>query len=405
MNNKRRFKLKKGIIQKLFWIISIIFILFVLLMFLYRMIINIKKYNNNLKIYEYTIKNNEMTKDDDEYIFKGKEENNYIKYGNLMFRIVKIYKDGSMDIVTDSSINSMMYDSTDYSFSESSIREYLNNVFLSNIDVEYLNKSPYCDEFVEDISSFSCKDINFSSYVKLLSASEYLDSYLDGISYISNDAMWLSSSSKDFVWVGNNGNLSKGKVTDIYSVYPVITLNNRVEYVSGDGTQNNPFVINKNKHEIGSYVKISEDMYRIISKDGSKLKLMLVDNNYLVRRSYGDDLLDYLNTDFYDKLSYKKILEKYKISISSYNGEYDSIDKKTKTVYIGIPSVKDLKIDNSVSEYFLINKSVNDKFYYYDSAMKEDNELSMKLRLVISIKESKLGTGDGTQDNPYVVGV
>ena len=134
--SSRKIRFKKGIFQKLFWFLSIIFIICVIVIFIIKYLSAASKFNDDKKIYEYVIANNNVSKVDDFYYFKGEEANNYLKYGNLLFRIVKIYKDGSMDIITDKSINSL-YNKNDDIF------KYVNDIFYKNLDHEYLNTSPY----------------------------------------------------------------------------------------------------------------------------------------------------------------------------------------------------------------------------------------------------------------------
>lgn len=404
---KKRMKLKKGIFQILFWTISILFILIVIIFFIIKFIIGNSKMNNELKINEYIV-NNLSVKDglhsnSGNYVFKGKNVNNYVKYGNLLYRIIRIYKDGSMDIMVDNSVNSLYYGNK-IKYIESDVHKYINDVFLDAVSIKDLNYTPICAHEVNKVENVSCDDIDFSSYVRLPSVIDYLDSVEDNETFFDEGTL-LSNYSSSFVW------LYKDRLVNVdteksFSLYPVITLNNRIVYTSGDGTKENPFII-KNKSYYGAYVLIGNDRYVVIDDDGGKIKLMLSTEGFLVRRSYNSNILDYLNDKYYNSLTYKNILQKFNISYGKYSNDYKKSLSKKKKVYIGIPSVNDMKFDNSVTDYYLINEAINnDEVYYYNNRLNViDKSISMKLRPVIMIKKSKISTGNGSILDPYVVEV
>lgn len=403
---KKKVKLKKGAFQILFWIVSIVFILIILCIFIIKFVVGSINHNDNLKMGEYIIENNDtengLYRVDSNYVFKGNDSFNYVKYGNMIFRIIRIYKDGSMDIVLDNKINSLYY-GDDYNYIESDIHKYINDEFLSFIDIKDLNKTPLCMDKIEDINSISCNRIDFSSYVRLPSLIDYMDS-LDGADTYLNNGTLLSSYSSNYVWNIDDG-ISKTSIENPLYVYPVITLNNKVQYISGDGSLENPYIINNNSY-VGAYVLIDNDRYVVIDEDNGKIKLMLVTDSFLFRKKYDSKILDYLNDDYYYSLSYKKILEKFNISFGNYDKDYEKTTSKKKKVYVGIPTISDIKIDDSVVDYYLINSKSDDEIYYYNNGLKViSKDISMKLRSVIMIKKSKISTGDGSYDNPYVVEV
>ena len=403
---KKNVKLKKGAFQILFWIVSILFILVILCIFIIKFVHGNGNNSSSITISEYIVKNssneNGLYKIDSNQVFKGDDSLNYLKYGNLVFRIIRIYKDGSMDIVLDNKINSLYY-GEDYNYIESDIHKYINDEFLSLLDTDDLNKTPICMDKISDINSISCDKIDFSSYVRLPSLIDYMDSLEEESTYLNNNTL-LSSYSSSYVWMIND-KLSTKNIDNPFYIYPVVTLNNGNEYVSGDGSKDNPYIIN-NKSYVGSYVIIDKDKYVVIDEDNGKIKLMLVTDSFLFRKKYDSKILDYLNDDYYESLSYKKILEKFNISFGNYDKDYEDISSKKKKVYVGIPSISDIKIDDSVIDYYLINSRDENNIYYYNNGLKViSKDISMKLRPVIMIKKSKIDTGDGSYDNPYIVEV
>lgn len=415
MNNgvKRKVKFKKGIIQRLFWVISGLFILILISYFGFRFIIISKIYGNkDLKVSEYIIReykeNDGLYKENDLYLFKGNTDVNYLKYNGLLFRIIKIYKDGSMEIIMDEGINSLYYNNEYSNYIDSDIHKYLNDKFLDLVDKDLLNKSPICLDKVNDVDKITCNEIDYSSYVKLLMVSDFVNSMLDDESYLGKDEgyYWLGNVTDDKVWSIDGNKLSQSDVKVGYKVRPVITLNEKVKYLEGTGTKDDPVIVSKMDVEYGSYVLIDEDLYIVIGREKSYVKLMLMEDSPLVREVYSNNLLTNLNGKYYDGLSYKKLLVKYSINNGKYQKSYKDINDKKESVYVGIPTVNDFKFDQSEMDYLLINHYDSENiFYYQDGLHLNEVGLARKIRPVIMIKKQEISSGNGTFDNPYVVEV
>ena len=67
------------------------------------------------------------------YIYKGENVDNYIRYSNMLWRIVKFNIDGSLDLVLDGNINMLKWNNDVVSFEKSDIYKYLNNYFFNFI--------------------------------------------------------------------------------------------------------------------------------------------------------------------------------------------------------------------------------------------------------------------------------
>ena len=412
-NSKKKVKLKKGLFQRLFWVISCLFIITIIGYYGFRFVVVSGIYNNkDMKLSEYIIKNIDqdkgLYKEKKGYIFKGNTESNYIKYENLLFRIIKIYQDGSVEIVMDQGLNSLFYNNKYTDYLESDIHKYLNDEFLDIIDKEDLNKTPICKDVVNSIDMIACNEIDYSSYVKLLQIGDYVNSIKDNETYLGKEGeyYWLGNTTGDKIWNIDGVNLSQSDELKGYKIRPVITLNEMVKYLSGTGEKDDPILIKKEEVGISSYVKIDNDLYIVIDKEKSYLKMMLMEDSPLVREVYNDDLLDNLNDKYYKSLSYKKKLVKYTISIGDYKNSYKDIKDKKESVYVGIPMVNDFKLDNSDLEYLLINKYGSEVLYYDKLGLHNgDGKIARKIRPVIMIKKQEISSGNGTIDNPYIVEV
>jgi len=413
-DKKKRVKFKNGLFQRLFWVISCLFIVIIVGYFIFRFVIVSGIYgNNDMKLSEYIIKNNNqdtgLYQDNKLYIFKGNVENNYVKYENLLFRIIKIYQDGSVDIVLDDGLNGLYYNNKDGSYLESDIHKYLNDEFLDVIDKGDLNKTPICKDMVNSVDEITCNEIDYSSYVKLLQIGDYVNSIKDDETFLgkAGEYYWLGNISDEKIWNTDGNKISQSDTNKGYKIRPVITLNEKVKYLSGTGTMEEPIIIKKEEVGINSYVKIDNDLYIVINKEKSYLKMMLMEDSPLVREVHNKDLLDKLNDKYYDDLSYKKKLVKYTISTGYYEDSYKDVKDEKKSVYVGIPTINDFKIDNSDLEYLLINRYNDKEVFYYDKdgLHKSSDEIARKIRPVIMIKKQEISSGNGTIVNPYIVEV
>lgn len=411
---KKRVKFKKGIFQRLFWVLSVLFLLIVVGYFGFRFIVISKIYGSNkMNVSDYIIKNNNedtgLYLDNQLYIFKGATENNYLQYNNLLFRIVKVYQDGSVEIILDEGINSLHYNEKYSNYLKSDVHEYLNDIFLEVIDKGDLNKTPVCIDEVKSIDNITCNKVDYSSYVKLLMIGDYVNSLLDSKSYLGKEGeyYWLGNVTGDKIWNLDGEKLSQSDPLKGYKVRPVITLNEKVKYLEGNGTKEEPIVVKEREVGINSYVKIEDDLYVVIQKEKSYLKMMLMEDSPLVREIHNKDLLDNLNDKYYNNLSYKKKLVKFTLSTSEYDKGYKAIKDEKKTVYVGIPTISDFKFGNIDGDYLLVNRYDNEQVFYYDEDglhLSEDN-LARKIRPVIMIKKQEINGGNGTSGDPYIVEV
>ena len=413
MNNdvKKRIKFKHGLIQRSFWVISVIFLVIVIIYFSIRFVVISKIYSDaDMTATEYIFKNftedKGLYQDGDLYVFRGNIESNYLRYGNLLFRIVKIYKDGSMEVIMNDGINALYYNDEYSSYLESDIHKYLNDQVLELLDKNDLNRSPICVDIVSDIENITCNQVDYSSYVKLLMVGDYVNSILNEETYIGGEGeyFWLGNVSTDKVWNTDGSKLSLSDVRKGHKIKPVITLNEMVKYLGGRGSKDNPIVVKESVVGINSYVKINNDLYIVIDRDKSYLKMMLVEDSPFVRDTISDNLLEELNNEYYDNLSYKDKLVRYTIDTGKYKKSYNDIVDEKESVYVGIPTISDFKLDNG--DYLLINTFDGENGYYYNNELYlNDVSLARKIRPVVVIKMQEISSGSGLIDDPYIVEV
>lgn len=352
--------------------------------------------------------------EENNFIFKGENVNNYVRYSNMLFRIIKINKDNTIEMVLDDSLNYLSYDSEKINYKESDLNKYLNDVFYNNIKGDSLIKTPYCNGKVSDVNNITCGDIEID-YVKLLSLSDYLNSKIDEKSYLNKDEIvWLSNSNDDSVWLLNNGSLSMGKPNDLYLVKPVIAFDNLSVYVSGDGSKDNPYVIENDKSYFASYVKLGEDIYRVSDVKENVLKLqseeLYKEGNikYQLSNSNSFNLEEglgkYLNTELIEELEYKDLLVECDMYTGNYDNAYSNVTKSSVKGKVGVQSIIEPIFNKEKSNYYFSTPFDNETTYIYNEVVyNAKSSIIRNISLSVCINKDKLVNGNGSIDNPYVV--
>jgi hypothetical protein len=424
MNRRKR----ASKIELCFDIVSIIFLMSCLCFFGYRMFYYKNKLSpkdsNNQEITLLTseIKKNTINDGDGLYnvenifIYKGKDVNNYIEYSNMLFRIIKINKDNTIEMILDDTLNYLSYDKENSNYKSSNLNKYLNDIFYNNIKSDLLVKSPYCSDNINNINKISCNDIEID-YIKLLSLNDYLNSKNNDRSYLdSENIIWLSNNNEDNVWVLNNGNLSLVLPDSLYQVKPVITLNNLTKYISGDGSLENPYRIEDNELYFASYVKLDNDLYRVNEINDEILKLQLNDvyNDGNIKYSFSnknnvfninDGLGEYLNNTIYNELTYKDLLIDCNTYIEEYNFDYSSVLKNKIKSKVGINSIiEPIFNGENKNNYYLSTPYDSDQIYIYNNSVYSvKTNIIRNINFNVCINKNKISDGDGSLNNPYVI--
>ena len=193
-----------------------------------------------------------------QYIYKGENVDNYVLFGNNLWRITRVNSDGSLELVSEY-INALNWNKEITTYSDSDIRKYLNDVFLKTLDKDMLIETSYCTDIISDINSVTCKESNREDYVRLLGITEFLNSQVDGKTFINttSDNIWLYNSSEEEVWHISGSNVSSSKSNNGYLIKAVVTIKNSVTLLKGKGTKEEPYIIEKNKDvRVGYYVKL-----------------------------------------------------------------------------------------------------------------------------------------------------
>jgi len=375
-------------------------------------------------ISKYTL-NNSLTEDNNEYIYNSKANNNYLKYNGYLWRIIKITGNNQLVVVSEDTITYLPFNS---SLNWINITKYNKEL---EIDYDYLENTKICTDTFNDINNISCKDTNTDYTVGLLSLDDYIK-YGGSNSYLNNGTnFWTSNKYDDNkAWyINNDGKVSSDDIYERHGIRPVITIKANTKLISGNGTIENPYIIEQRNIQTlkdtyqGEYVKYSNNIWRIMYNKDNKIKL--ISENYL-KNSNNIDIEYYFNdtnniidlknkTLYWLNYSYIKKLDKNITKGTFYIGTYYKEKNnymfsylKTLDGYVGLPSINEpfiYELDN----IYLSNPSNVDDLTTY--AIRNNNlyedviSTKRKIRPTIYLKDSiNISSGKGTKDNPYILG-
>lgn len=431
--------------QKVFIFISVIFITFCVLFYGFRFIYYYRKFHKKsdngqtIQLLSETIRNNNevVTIGDglysvsNEFIFKGVAVNNYLMYSGLLWRIVKINNDGSINLVTDKIMNEFMWGEEGSNYNNSQIRKWLNKsddntgIFYKNLynPETYLKSNLLCLDAVSNLSSFKCEKTLTDDYVGMLNVIDYTNSIVDTETYLNiNDEYWLlTMSDSSNAWFVDSDKISKTTIKDSYGIRPTITLNATVSYESGDGSINNPYKIGYNEGlSLGSYVKLGTDIWIVyeINNDNIRLALYNYVNNGNASYNFGSNnvfsitttgsLGYYLNNNYYNSLSYKDLIINNDWYIGDYNNDFTNIYKDKISAKVGLYNIADIKLNNDTKNYYMLTSGSDNKVFAFDMSGYMFESAPTQNRLIkpaITIRKNKIVSGNGTLSNPYILEV
>ena len=290
----------------------------------------------------------------------------------------------------------------------------------------YLTKTETCIDNINNIKKITCKKTNKNNYLSLLSVTDYINTGAEN-SFINNEKYtYLANNKNKKIWfIDEDGKLNTGSGEDIYGVKPVITLKNKIKLISGDGSSNNPYIIEKEKTKFGSFVKLDEDIWRVYEEDEEYLKLSLNDyikvNDENLEYSYSNDnyyhndttygsLAYYLNHKYLYSLSYNDLIENSKYHNSYYgednNYDFSSVMNTTVDTKVALLSIGDPILNNTLDNYFLLagpGKESEEVYIASKNSTLNTAYATDEAYIVptITIKKENLQKGSGTLNDPY----
>ena len=219
------------------------------------------------------------------YVFRGEKVNNYVQLGETLWRIVKMDSNHNMYLVIneyagyttswdDRYNKNLDYGSGINNYSSSRIKEYLEEIYneekegiriFTDDDRTKLSLLDVCSAKRDATSktnnnSIECKTTEKAQKLGLLTISDYINASIDpdctsassvscqNYNYLAIKTGWWTSTavanSTAYAYaVGSNGVIRATRCSDYNNVRPVIKLSSRIMITTGDGTENNPYVI------------------------------------------------------------------------------------------------------------------------------------------------------------------
>lgn len=436
-------KKKKLSIQKVFNIVSFVFLLTCCIFYGGRFIKLYLENKEKVVVEANTLgkdikeKNIELLKNiDGEYYFNGDIDNNYVLYSGILWRVIKVGENNIVTMISDHSLTTLAFGEAK-SYEESFVNIWLNKndneysgILEKNLNsmITYLKQGDLCTDKIDDITNSSCTSINNNYFITSLSVSDYINTgAADGFINTSENFYLSNATTDNQVWyVNTDGKINKSNGSDIYGVKPVIKTKENINLISGDGSKENPYVIESSFGLFGSYVKLDNDVWRVIDTTADKIKLVY--NDYLKNGSdyvsykysnynatydqnkYGS-LAYYLNKTFLNSLSYKDLVVETAYSNGYYgkDNQFDYTDSLNNSVNakVALINIADININSDLYNYSTMTISSKKNNFVY-TVQKDSNPYSKIISTtsyvvpVITINKVNF-EGNGTIDNPYVV--
>lgn len=435
--------MKKLNFQKIFCFISFLFLLSCCIFYGTRFIKLYLENKETQKVEKNTLVKviRENNEENDNYkeingpeYFINNSDNNYLMYSNLLWRIIKVNEDNSLTVISDNSLTSLAF-GQNVDYENSYINKWLNTseeeysgILEKNLNQKdtYLQRTITCIDTVDELDNKDCKQTINDNYISLLSTSDYVNIGNKESYVINNEYFYLNNSNSDNeVWyIDNEGKITTSKGTDIIGVRPVITIKSNIDYVSGDGTKDDPYTIEKENGLFGSYVKLDNQLWRIYQVNDTEVRLLLndylkVNNNILEYRysninSYHDDykygsIAYYLNHDFLNTLSYKDKIKEVNWTNGYYgsSSDYDYTKALDTTINskVALISMSDIRLNNTLENYFTLTGTINKGSMVYTILSNQKvyaKPVSTKINVVpaISLDKELLTKGKGTYESP-----
>lgn len=439
----KRKKKRKLSIQKIFNLISAMFILACCIFYVTRFTTLYLDNNKseNVKVLADNIKDNNSGNKNfknisGDYYFEGTDVNNYLKYSNLTWRIIKVNTNDTVTLVLDNSITSLAPNSKSYNNSYISMwlnksnKEYT-GILEQNLNKtnDYLTYTNTCKDIIDNTKNITCKEYIEDKLITVPSLSDYVNTGGQKGFMNTKEYYYLVNTNKEgkLWYIDENGVSNTSNGSDILGVKPVITIKNNIKLISGDGSKNNPYIIEEQKGLFGSYVKLGNDIWRIYSTEENNIKLSLdsyltIKNNdvrykYSTTGYYHNDtkqgsLAYYLKNTYLPTLDYKNIINEVKYSNGIYsnttNFNYIKVLNTKVDTKVAILSIGDIIINPTNTNYYIstgISEDSNQMYVFQNNfkVITRNATTNLKIVPVISIDKNLIIGGDGTLDNPLEV--
>lgn len=330
--------------------------------------------------------------------YRGPRDDNYIKFNNILFRIVKVNSDDTVTIVSENPLANIDYGAKNGKFDGSNMDEWLNDYFyasLNNKSKKLIVDTKWCNDSVttSNIAKTNCDNFTASKKIAILSLEDYNNSIGEsGESYLQIRARtWYNNfDSNNKIWSVKSNTLEAYKDNILLNIRPAINLKKDTRIVGGEGTIDFPYLVGTetyasknmkvNKLDIGTIINYSGYNFIVAGKedDGTTKVIMATPfaNNAIdanisydtkssikiynpnekgnIAYQINNVLANYIDTNYFVKKDIIVPIYKEKVT---YKGKHET---KKYTGKLMIPSVFELfsgSINNTEMAYWLIDGS------------------------------------------------
>lgn len=394
-----------------------------------------------------------MSQTDETNYYKGTNVNNYLLFSGMLWRIVNLNEDGTIQLVSDSLLSNLRSDYDNYQ--NSNVDRWFTDYFyplLNSNSKKYLVSRDYCvgnTSDVHDLNSICSSTIN--SMVGLLDVSEYFNTFQAGNSFLCTNSFYLLGGELDHQKLINN--CSNNEKVDVItpglmsSIRASITLKANLFISGGDGSNSNPYKLDDYEYAkvndqihtrlVGEYLVYSGMTFRIIGFDKSgNAKVILsepwtnMSTKETLRVSFdGVDNCSFnlsdtshpgyiLNHELIEYIDEKGIvISNFDIPINTNGKTYQEYQKNSVKAKIALPTTYDLFATAGDTNYarneiylYLDSSSNNKMIFMLNGANAMMFEIpatdfySYAIRPVMYLKSNlKVMSGYGTLGSPYYV--
>lgn len=185
-----------------------------------------------------------LIKKDSNYYYRGNADN-YLKFNNELWRILSI-ENNHIKIIKDEFA---------FEMNRESVLNYLNKEYFSKLDSSFISATSL------DISNIIIKntidkkeDKKIIQKVGILSLADYINTLNDECKIKNSNLVCSKSYATKKMWLSNfneqkgyyvyeDGNIYVDIVTEDKNIYPVLTLKETINIVSGSGLKDDPYII------------------------------------------------------------------------------------------------------------------------------------------------------------------
>ena len=217
------------------------------------------------------------------YIFRGENPNNYVKLGNFKWRVIGIDSNSNIKLIYSDILYATLFNEWDDRYNEdvdsqrgkneyltsekSRLKEYLDNFLSMEINGEYfsgklisiLTRHNVCiGKLNINNNSNICSKVLDNQLVSTITTNDYINASLDPLCSLSNSINcqnynflnsygWTINANAENTYTAYYIDEYEGLKTQFASlrspVRPVITIKNTVNYLSGTGTEEDPYIV------------------------------------------------------------------------------------------------------------------------------------------------------------------